>query len=122
MSALSIDTASQPAASWRSDATTNSQTLEISELRTYDGALETLGAYKLTGNFHVELELVLKDMRVLDKVAFDVKPKTLLSDCRHVEFRPVERVRASHFAEIMRAIKNLVGSDATQPWWVRLFQ
>jgi hypothetical protein len=122
MSALSINSGSRPAVSWRSDATTDSRTLEISELRTYDAALDTLGAYKLTGNFHAELEIVLKDMRVLDKVAFDIKPKTLLSDCRHVEFRPVERVRASHFAEIMRAIRNRIGSDTTQPWWVRLFQ
>jgi hypothetical protein len=50
------------------------QTLELSELRTYDAALETLGAYKLTGNFPTELEIVLKDLRVLDKVTFDIKP------------------------------------------------
>src|ERR1700733_7877555 len=74
------------------DSRNLSQTLELSELRTYDAALETLGAYKLTGNFPTELEIVLKDLRILDKVIFDIKHKSALSDCRHVEFRPTEKV------------------------------
>jgi hypothetical protein len=123
MSVLAIDAVPRSTVSpVSSNARTISQTLELSESRAYDAALETLGAYKLTGNFPIDLEIVLKDLRVLDKVTFAIKPKTPFSDCRHVEFRPVDRVRAAHFAEIMRAIKNRIGSDANQPWWIRLFQ
>jgi hypothetical protein len=98
------------------------QTLELSELRTYDAALETLGAYKLTGHFPTELEIVLKDLRVLDKVTFDIKPKSPLSDCRHVEFRPTDKIHRDRFVEIMRTVRKRIGADSTQPWWMRLFQ
>ena len=102
--------------------TNTSTTLELSESRTYDAALETLGAYKLTGNFPTELEIVLRDMRVLNMVVFDIKPKTPLSDCRQVEFRPARHVRSHSFFEVMRLVKNRVGSKAAQPWWSTLFQ
>ena len=98
------------------------QTLELSESRTYDAALETLGAYKLTGNFPTELEIVLKDLRVLDKVTFDIKPKSALSDCRHVEFRPTEKVHRDRFVEIMLTVRKRIGANSAQSWWVRLFQ
>src|SRR6202451_3974433 len=106
---------------WVPDSRNICQTLDLSELRTYDAALETLGAYKLTGNFPTELEIVLKDLRVLDKVTFDIKPKSPLSDCRHVEFRPTDKVHRDRFIEIMRTIKQRIGCDPTQPWWVRRF-
>jgi hypothetical protein len=124
MSMTSIDTRSATSAGkvWAPDSRNISQTLELSELRTYDAALETLGAYKLTGNFPTELEIVLKDLRVLDKVTFDIKPKSALSDCRHVEFRPTDKVHRDRFAEIMRTIEKRIGADSTQPWWIRLFQ
>jgi hypothetical protein len=136
MSMTSIDTvlrsatsaskssASKPSASksWAADSRNLSQTLALSEMRTYDAALETLGAYKLTGNFPTELEIVLKDLRVLDKVTFDIKPKLPLSDCRHVEFRPTDRVHRDRFVEIMRTVEKRIGADSTQPWWMRLFQ
>jgi hypothetical protein len=124
MSMTSIDTRSTTSAGmvWVPDSRNISQTLELSELRTYDAALETLGAYKLTGNFPTELEIVLKDLRVLDKVTFDIKPKSALSDCRHVEFRPTEKVHGDRFVEIMRTVKRRIGADSTQPWWARLFQ
>jgi hypothetical protein len=124
MSMTSIDTRSATSAGkvWAPDSRNISQTLELSELRTYDAALETLGAYKLTGNFPTELEIVLKDLRVLDKVTFDIKPKPALSDCRHVEFRPTEKVHGDRFVEIMRTVKRQIGADSTQPWWARLFQ
>ena len=126
MSMTSLDSVRRTAASARTlraaDARNISQTLELSELRTYDAALETLGAYKLTGNFPTELEIVLKDLRVLDKVTFDIKPKSPLSDCRHVEFRPTDRVHQDRFIEIMRIVKKRIGADSTQSWWVRLFQ
>ena len=91
-------------------------------MRTYDAALETLGAYKLTGHFPTELEIVLKDLRVLDKVTFDIKPKSPLSDCRHVEFRPTDKVHRDRFVEIMRTVRKRIGANSTQPWWMRLFQ
>jgi len=87
MSVLPIHIGSLPAPSSALWQTNTSTTLELSESRTYDAALETLGAYKLTGNFPTELEIVLRDMRILDMVVFDIKPKTPLSDCRQVEFR-----------------------------------
>lgn len=126
MSMTSIDTVRRTAASankpWAADSRNISQTLELSESRTYDAALETLGAYKLTGNFPTELEIVLKDLRVLNKVTFDIKPKSPLSDCRHVEFRPTDKVHRDRFVEIMRTVEKRIGADSTQPWWMRLFQ
>ena len=126
MSALSIDTVSRPATSatahWALDPRNVGQTLELSESRTYDAALETLGAYKLTGHFPTELEIVLKDMRVLDKITFEIEPKTLLSDTRHVQFHPADKVQLDQFADILRSVKNRIGADPARPWWVRLFQ
>jgi hypothetical protein len=126
MSVMSIDTVRRSptaaAKQWSPDARDVSQTLELSESRTYDAALETLGAYKLTGHFTTELEIVLKDLRVLDKVTFDIKPKSPLSDCRHVEFRPTDKVHWDRFVEIMRTVRKRVGAASTRPWWVRLFQ
>jgi hypothetical protein len=126
MSMTSIDTVRRSATSaskpWAPDPRNLSQTLELSEVRTYDAALETLGAYKLTGHFPTELEIVLKDLRVLDKVTFDIKPKSPLSDCRHVEFRPTDKVHRDRFVEIMRTVEKRIGAESTQPWWMRLFQ
>ena len=122
MSVLPIDIGSPSAPSTALWQTNTSTTLELSESRTYDAALETLGAYKLTGNFPTELEIVLRDMRVLDMVVFDIKPKPPLSDCRQVEFRPAQHVRAHAFFEAMRLVKNRIGSDAKESWWATLFQ
>ena len=126
MSMSSIDTVRRAATSEGKLRAANSgilsQTLELSELRTYDAALETLGAYKLTGHFPTELEIVLKDLRVLDKVTFDIKPKSPLSDCRHVEFRPTDKVHGDRFIEVMRTVQKRIGAYSAQSWWVRLFQ
>ena len=126
MSMTSIDTVRRSATTagkpWAADSRNTSQTLELSELRTYDAALETLGAYKLTGHFPTELEIVLKDLRVLDEVTFDIKPKSPLSDCRHVDFRPTGKVHRDRFVEIMRTVRKRIGADSTQSWWMRLFQ
>jgi hypothetical protein len=97
-----------------------SRTLELSESRTYDRALETLGAYKLTGNFPTELEIVLRDMRALGKVTYEIKPKLRWSDCRQVEFRPKAEVRKDHFDDIVRHIKNELGSIEQESFWPRL--
>jgi hypothetical protein len=129
VTSTSKSSASKPSASkssasksWAADSRNLRQTLALSEIRTYDAACETLCAYKLTGNFPTELEIVLKDLHVLDKVTFDIKPKSPLSDCRHVEFRPTDRVHRDRFTEIMRTVEKRIGADSTQSWWVRLFQ
>src|ERR1700727_3063633 len=118
MSMTSLDSVRRSATSaskpWTGNPRNISQTLELSELRTYDAALKTLGAYKLTGHFPTELEIVLKDLRVLDKVTFDIKPKSPLSDCRHAEFRPTDRIHQDRFIEIMRIVRKRIGADSTQ--------
>jgi hypothetical protein len=122
MSILSIDSEQRSAASAISYGRNVSHTLDLSESRTYDCALEILGAYKLTGNFPTELQIVLGELSVLDKVTYEIEPKSPLSDSRHVEFRPNDDVHADRFREIMRSIESRIGSDATLPWWVRLFR
>lgn len=96
--------------------------LELSEARAYDCALEILGAYKLTGNFPIDLQIVLKDLGVLDKITYEIEPKSPLSDRRNVIFRPNDNVHMDRFSEITRSIERRIGFDATLPWWVRLFR
>ena len=100
------------------------QALDLSELRAYDCALDILGAYKLTDNFHVNFEIVLKDIGVAADVTFEIEPKSRLgfhSDCRRVVFRRNANVGADRFTAIMRSIKERIGFDARQTWWVDLF-
>jgi hypothetical protein len=97
-------------------------TLDLSESRTYDRALEILGAYKLTGNFSVNLEIVLKDLGAFDRVSFAVKPRSLLSDCRHIEFLAHGTLRRDEFDNIMHSIERRVGFDPAPPLWSRLFR
>jgi hypothetical protein len=100
-----------------------SQTVKLSASRTYDRALEALGAYKLTGNFPAELEIALKDMRVFDRLTFDIKPKPTLSDCREVEFRPRLRIREQSFEDAIRRIEGELGTVGKEtPFWTRLFR
>jgi hypothetical protein len=123
MSVLASDTLHSPVSATKQQNADNqlfSRTLELSESRTYDRALETLGAYKLTGNFPTELEIVLRDMRALGKVTFEIKPKLRWSDCRQVEFRPKAEIRNGHFDDIMRHIKNELGSVEQKPFWTKL--
>src|SRR5262245_52934861 len=97
--------------------------LDLSKSRAHDAVLDILRAYKLTGNFHVNLEIVLKDIGVFDKVTYQIEQNPKLScsqDCRHVVFKPNENVPNDMFGEIMRSIKARIGFDA--PWWVRLFR
>jgi hypothetical protein len=99
-----------------------SRTLELSEYRTYDRALETLGAYKLTGNFPTELEIVLRDMRALTMLTFEIEPKSGRSDCRRVEFRPKSNIRQQQFDDIMRHIEIELGvTEPSNAFWTRLF-
>src|ERR1700733_4011108 len=122
MSVLASDTPHSSASATKQQYADNqlfSRTLELSEARTYDRALETLGAYKLTGNFPTELEIVLRDMRVLGKVTFEIKPKLRWSDCRQVEFRPKVEIRNDHFDDILRHIKIELGSIEQKPFWTK---
>jgi hypothetical protein len=97
--------------------------LDLSKSRAHDAVLDILKAYKLTGNFQVNLEIVLKHMGVFDKVAYHIESNQKLSyprDCRHVVFKPNENVPNEMFGEIMNSIKARIGFEA--PWRVRLFR
>jgi hypothetical protein len=83
-------------------------------------ALDILSAYKLTGNFHINLEIVLKDLGAFDKVAYKIESETLLPfrlDRRQVAFWPNKNVPMERFDEIMRSLTGRIGFDATPPWW-----
>ena len=87
-------------------------TLALSESRAYDSALEIRGAYKLTGNFHTNLTIVLEHLAALDDVTFEIEPKSWLTSCqgcRHVEFRRHDNVQRDRFAEILQSIKGRIG-------------
>ena len=98
------------------------ETLDLSEARAYDAALEITGAYRLTGNFTVDLELVLKDLDLFDKLTFEIKPKSPLSDCRYVEFWPSDRAHADQFSEMIRSVTSRIGFDPAPGWWARVFR
>lgn len=109
----------EPAASRSSS---RSCALDLSKSRANAAALDILRAYKLTGNFHVNLEIVLKNIGIFDKVRYQIEPNPKLScstDCRHVVFEPNDNVSSDLFSEIMESIKTRIGFDP--PWWVRLF-
>jgi hypothetical protein len=101
------------------------RTLDLSASRTHDTVLDILGAYKLTGNFHINLEIVLKELGVFDQVAYTIEPETPLPfrpDCRHVAFRPNPGVGMDAFGEIMQQVTDRIGFDAKLSWWERLFR
>ena len=100
-----------------------SRSLALSQSRTYDSALAILRAYKLTGNFPAELEIVLRDLGVLDEVSCEIRePTSPLSDARLVVFRPNTNVDAERFEEITRLIDGRIGCRAMQPRWAGLFR
>jgi hypothetical protein len=91
-----------------SQSSSRSCALDLSKSRANDAVLDILGAYKLTGNFHVNLEIVLKNIGAFDKVRYRVEPNPKLSyptDCRHVVFEPNENVSSHLFGEIIGSIK-----------------
>jgi len=98
--------------------TQSTSTLDLSKSQAYDAALDILGAYKLTGNFHINLESVLKSLGAFDKVTFEVEPKAKLPyhpDCRHVVFRPSANLPLDRFGEIIRSIEARIGFDVARP-------
>jgi hypothetical protein len=125
MSALSVENATRAkytARRPRVDVWSKSATLEISQSRVYDYALNVLHAYKLSGNFTADLEIVLKDLGLFDEVTFTIKPKSFLSDCRHVEFLPKAELQRARFRQIVHAIESCVGYEPDSSVWTRMFQ
>jgi hypothetical protein len=106
----------------RQGSGSKSVVLELSQSRIYDYALNILDAYKLSGNFAIDLEIVLKDLGVFYDVTFAIGPKSFLSDCRYVEFFPKSRVHDARFSQIMQMIKGCVGYEPASSLWTRLFQ
>ena len=75
-------------------------TLDLSKSRANDAALEVLRAYKLTGNFHVNLEIILKHLGAFDEVTCEIAPISKLPyhpDCRHVTFRASKNIGTDRF-------------------------
>jgi hypothetical protein len=125
MSALSIENVTRARYATKRphvDVWSKNATLEISQSRVYDYALNVLNAYKLSGNFTADLEIVLKDLGLFDEVSFTIKPKPFLSDCRHVEFLPKTEVQRARFRQIVHAIESCVGYEPASSVWTRLFQ
>jgi len=97
--------------------------LDLSKSRAHDAVLDILRAYKLTGNFHINLEIVLKDIGVFDKVTYQIERNPKLSyfqDCRHVVFKPNENVPTDVFGDIIKSIEARIGFES--PSWARLFR
>jgi hypothetical protein len=94
-------------------------TIDLSKFRANDAALRILGAYKLTGNFHVNLEIILKHLSAFREVIYEVAPMSTLPyhpDCRHVTFRAGENIGSDRFKEIIRRLDVWIGFDAKH-WW-----
>jgi hypothetical protein len=93
--------------------------IDLSKSRTNDAALKILHAYKLTGNFHINLEIILKHLGVFDEIAFEVAPISKLPyhpDCRHVTFRASKNVGMDRFTEIIRCLDAWIGFNSRH-WW-----
>jgi hypothetical protein len=97
-------------------------TLNLSRSRTHDAVLDILRAHKLSGNFHLNLEAVLKDMGFLDKVTYHIERNLALvwsPDCCRVVFSGNKNLPNAMFEDIMRSIAARLGFD--RPWWGKLF-
>ena len=94
------------------------QTLDVSESRAYDCALDILHAYKLSGNFSINLQIVLDDLGASADIAFVIEPKRFCSDRRRVVFQPRDDVDADTFSAMIRSIKDRIGVEAQQPRWI----
>jgi hypothetical protein len=100
--------------------TRTEQALDVSASAAYDCVLDILKAYKLTGNLHINLEIILNDMGAAKELTFDIAPKRKLGfhrDCRRVVFRRKETVSADRFSRIMRSLSDRIGLDAKRSSW-----
>jgi hypothetical protein len=96
-------------------------TLDLSRSRIRHAARQVVGRRESAGNFHLDIETVLKDLGAFAHVSFAVEPVGRLPchpDCRHVVFRPNGDVSVDRFRGIMRAVKARAEFDARRPWWV----
>ena len=94
--------------------------IDLSKSRTNDAALEILHAYKLTGNFHINLEIILKHLGAFDEVTCEIAPISKLPyhpDCRHVTLRASKNVGIDRFAEIIRCLDAWIGFHSRH-WWI----
>jgi hypothetical protein len=94
------------------------QTLDVSESRAYDCALDILRAYKLSGNFPINLQIVLQDLGALAHVAFVIEPKRFCSDRRRVVFQPRDNVDADTFSVMIQSIKDRIAFEAQETRWI----
>lgn len=94
--------------------------LDLSRSRTSAAAFDILNAYKLSGNFHSILEVVLKHMGAFGMVTYQIAPRSVFSfpDRRTVIFSCDENVSADRFNEIIASIKARIGFET--PWWGKL--
>jgi hypothetical protein len=97
-------------------------TLDLSRSRTDAAAFDILKAYKLSGNFHGILEVVLNHMGVPGMVTHQIAPRSVFSfpDRRTVIFSCDENVPGDRFNEIMASIKARIGFET--PWWGKLLR
>ena len=94
-------------------------TLDLSKSRANDAVLEVLHAYKLTGNFYINLEIILKHLGAFDEVTYEIAPISKLPyhpDCRHVTFRASKSIGIDRFTEIIRRLDPWIGFDSRH-WW-----
>ena len=87
-------------------------TIDLSSSRANDAVLEILQAYKLTGNFHVNLEIILKHLGAFGEVIYEIAPMSMLAyhqDCRHVTFRASKNIGTDRFDEIIRRVDAWIG-------------
>jgi hypothetical protein len=92
----------------------SSRALDLSRTLAYDAALEIPGAYKLTGNFHVNLEIVLRALGALNEVTFEVEPadgQPYHPDCRRAVFHANDGVSPDRFNDIIRSIRARLAFD-----------
>jgi hypothetical protein len=99
-----------------------SHALDLSRARTHDAALNILKAYKLSGNFCSNLEVVLKDMGVSDVVTYRTEPHPAFAfpDCRHVVFTLSGELPDGRCDDIVRTIEARIGFAT--PWWGRMLR
>jgi len=99
-----------------------SRALDLSRSRTHDAALDILKAYKLSGNFYANLDAVLKDMGLFDKVTYRIEPSPAFAhpDRHRVAFKPNKNFPDDVFDGILRSMKARIGFE--EPWWGRLFR
>ena len=99
-----------------------SRTLDLSRSRIHAAAFDVLKAYKLSGNFHSILEVVLKHMGVPGMVTHQILPRSVFSfpDRRTVIFSCDETVSGDRVDAIMASIKARIGFEI--PWWGKLLR